>query len=168
MPPVLHIVLVSLLRFAIQGFDENGNDIIDDEETVNLFEEIEQFINSSFDPEMAQSKIAVVKRNWVASKMNGDKKTATKAELVQFFLRLLNSTAIWAPVDSVESTTEGNGISDTNTTAAIADETMLTALGNSTIDTNTVELDDATIEAGAAALARAAVEAAMEDSNENL
>ena len=160
MPPVLHIVLVSLLRFAIQGFDENGNDIIDDEETVNLFEEIEQFINSSFDPEMAQSKIAVVKRNWVASEMNGDKKTATKAELVQFFLRLLNSintvaenATTTAPVDSVEDTTEGNGISDTNTTAAIADETMPTALGNSTIDTNTVELDDATIEAGAAALA---------------
>ena len=72
-----------------------------------------------------------------------------------------------AAVDNVEDTTEGTSISDANTSVAIVDETMPTALGNSTIDTNTVELDEATIEAGAAALARAAVEAAMEDSNDS-
>ena len=75
------------MRISLQGFDENGNDIIDDEETVNWFEEVEQFINSSPNPKL----FAVVKRNWIDSEMNGDKKTATKAELVQFLLRFLNS-----------------------------------------------------------------------------
>ena len=61
--------------------------ILDDEETVNWFEEVEQFINQ-VDPEL----FAVVKRNWIDSEMNGDKKTATKPELAQFVLRFLNST----------------------------------------------------------------------------
>ena len=85
LPRVLQIVLVSLLRFLIQGFDENGNDILDGQETVNWFEEFKQMIGTS--PELD----AVMKRDWMDSEMNGDTETATKAEIVQFLLRFLNS-----------------------------------------------------------------------------
>ena len=44
----------------------------------------------SYSEYMARN-IAALKRIWTESNMDGDIKTATKAELVQFFLRLWNT-----------------------------------------------------------------------------
>lgn len=65
-------------------------------------------------------------------------------------------------VDQTMVTMLGNSISDT-TSSTVVDEIMVTITGDSSIDATDFELDDTTIEAGAAALARATVEAAMND-----
>ena len=77
------------MRFTLQGFDENGNDILDGQETVNLYEEFEQ-VTIKADPDF----IADAKRSWADSEMDGDKTTCTKAELVQFFLRIVRSSFV--------------------------------------------------------------------------
>ena len=77
------------MRFTLQGFDENGNDILDGQETVNLYEEFEQ-VTIIADPDF----IADAKRSWADSEMDGDKTTCTKAEFVQFFLRIVSSSFV--------------------------------------------------------------------------
>ena len=64
----------SVLYFSLQGFDENGNGILDGQETIKFKEEIH------FDFETERDA-------WTDSQMDGDNNTCTKAELVQFFLR---------------------------------------------------------------------------------
>ena len=72
------------MRFTLQGFDENGNDILDGQETLNFYEEV--FYDSSY-PELDMA----LKRNWADSRINDDIVhmifTCTKDELVQFYLR---------------------------------------------------------------------------------
>ena len=71
------------MRFTLQGFDENGNDILDGQETLNFYEDVFNAWGLNLYPE---AKTAV-KRNWADSEMDGDKTTWTKAEVVQFYLR---------------------------------------------------------------------------------
>lgn len=72
------------MRFTLQGFDENGNDILDGQETLDFYEEV-------FYPESDMAPYpeadTAVKRNWADSEMDGDMTTCTKAEFVQFYLR---------------------------------------------------------------------------------
>ena len=74
------------MRFTLQGFDENGNDILDGQETLNFNEEV--FYDGPY-PELRPWPEAdtAVKRNWADSEMDGDMTTCTKAEFVQFYLR---------------------------------------------------------------------------------
>ena len=55
-----------VMKFHFEGFDENGNGILDGQETVNWNKTIEQTIASSFHPEI----IAAVKRAWTDSQLN--------------------------------------------------------------------------------------------------
>ena len=57
----------AVLYFSLQAFDENGNGILDGQETVKFKEEFD------FD-------------HWTDSQMDGDNSTGTKAEIVKFFL----------------------------------------------------------------------------------
>ena len=72
------------MKFSLQGFDENGNDILDDQEIVRLQKEF-YLTSDSLD---AWTK----KRAWTDSQMDGDYNTGTKVELVQYYLRILNAT----------------------------------------------------------------------------
>ena len=64
----------SVLYFSLQGFDENGNGILDGQETVKFQEEIDFDFEREWDA-------------WTVSQRDGDNNTATKDELVQFFLK---------------------------------------------------------------------------------
>ena len=81
-------------QFSLQGFDENGNVILDGPETLNWIETVEQTIADSFHSEI----IEAVKRAWTVTQQNsldydydynGD--IGTKAELVQFFLIIFDA-----------------------------------------------------------------------------
>ena len=56
---------------------------------MNLYEEFEQMTIIA-DPDF----IADAKRSWADSEMDGDKTTCTKAEFVQFFLRIVSSSFV--------------------------------------------------------------------------
>ena len=56
---------------------------------MNLYDEFEQ-LTIIADPEF----IADAKRSWADSEMDGDKTTCTKAEFVQFFLRIVSSSFV--------------------------------------------------------------------------
>jgi Ca2+-binding EF-hand superfamily protein len=58
-----------LARLMIKAFDENGNGILDGQETVKFKEEFD------FD-------------HWTDSQMDGDNSTGTKAEIVKFFMMI--------------------------------------------------------------------------------
>ena len=68
-------------RFLLQGFDENDNGMLDGLELVNYWNEA-----------ILQNDelITFAERAWNDSEIDGDKKTGTKTELVQFILRLWN------------------------------------------------------------------------------
>ena len=93
------LVISEVTTFSFQSFDKNSNGILDGQETVNWRREIKKMdfdipkSNSSleFYSEYKARNIADLKRIWTESEMDGDNKTATKAELVQFFLRLWNT-----------------------------------------------------------------------------
>ena len=59
----------AVLYFSLQAFDENGNGILDGQETVKFKEEFD------FD-------------HWTDSQMDGDNSTGTKAEIVKFFMMI--------------------------------------------------------------------------------
>ena len=67
------------MKFSLQGFDENGNGILDGQEIVKFEEELD--FGRSFSD-------AVLKRAWTDSQMDGDYNTGTQAELEQYCLRL--------------------------------------------------------------------------------
>jgi len=78
-----------VMRFSLQYFDENGNGILDGQETVNWNEAVEQALN--FRPDTFHSEVmAALKRAHADSEMDDDFKTGTETELVQFGLRLWN------------------------------------------------------------------------------
>ena len=83
---VSKLTSAQLMRFSLQGFDENGNGILDGQETVNWNETVEQSFTGSWRPFMA-----AVKRAFTDSEMDDDFSTGTEIELVQFGLRLWNS-----------------------------------------------------------------------------
>ena len=65
------------MNFSLEGFDVNGNGILDGQDIVKFKEE------PIFDQD--DQKIA-----WIDSKMDGDNKTVTKAELAQFLFIILS------------------------------------------------------------------------------
>ena len=71
-------------RFLLQGFDENDNSMLDGLELVNYWNEA-VLRNDEL--------ITFAERAWNDSEIDGDKKTGTKIELVQFILRLWNKFA---------------------------------------------------------------------------
>ena len=68
-------------RFLLQGFDENDNSMLDGLELVNYWNEAVL---------QHDELITFAERAWNDSEIDGDKKTGTKTELVQFILRLWN------------------------------------------------------------------------------
>ena len=76
-------------KFLLQGFDENGNGMLDGLEVVNWFETFKYGIARL--SSACNEFITFVKRAWNDSEMDGDKKTGTKTKLIQFYLRLLNT-----------------------------------------------------------------------------
>ena len=68
-------------RFLLQGFDENDNGMLDGLELVNYWNEAVL---------QHDELITFAERAWNDSEIDGDKKTGTKTELVQFILRLWN------------------------------------------------------------------------------
>lgn len=85
---VSQLTHAQVMRFSLQYFDENGNGILDGQETVNWNEAVEQALN--FGPEFHSEVMAALKRAHADSEMDDDFKTGTETELVQFGLRLLN------------------------------------------------------------------------------
>ena len=77
-----------VMKFSLQHFDENGNDILDGQETVNWYGELEQMF-ASFD--FSEKALLALKRAWTDSEMDGDNNTGTKAELAQFIIRFWNT-----------------------------------------------------------------------------
>ena len=75
------------LQFCLQHFDENGNDILDGQETVNVYGEIEKLITSKVSKAGSAGVLSVLKRVWNYSDMDGDNNTGTKTEIGLFFLR---------------------------------------------------------------------------------
>ena len=71
-------------RFLLQGFDENDNGMLDGLELVNYWKFHYEVVLQ--DDEL----ITFAKRAWNNSEIDGDEKTGTKTELVQFILRLWN------------------------------------------------------------------------------
>ena len=67
------------MKFSLQGFDENGNGILDGQEIAKFEEEL-HFGRTFSD--------AVLNRAWTDSQMDGDYNTGTQAELEQYCLRL--------------------------------------------------------------------------------
>ena len=67
-------------RFLLQGFDKNDNGMLDGLELVNYWNEAV----------LRNDEITFAERAWNDSEIDGDKKTGTKTELVQFILRLWN------------------------------------------------------------------------------
>ena len=65
-----------VINFSFKGFDENGNGILDGQETVKFKKEID------FEDPWTDSQ-------WTDSQMDGDNNTGTKAEVVQFVLRYI-------------------------------------------------------------------------------
>ena len=70
--------------FLLQGFDENENGMLDGLELVYYWNEA-VLRNDEL--------IQFAERAWNDSEIDGDKKTGTKTELVQFILRLWNKFA---------------------------------------------------------------------------
>ena len=86
---VSQLTHAQVMRFSLQYFDENGNGILDGQETVNWNEAVEQALN--FRPDTFHSEVmAALKRAHADSEMDDDFKTGTETELVQFGLRLWN------------------------------------------------------------------------------
>ena len=77
-----------VMKFSLQRFDENGNGILDGQETVNWYGELEQMFASFHFSEKA---LLALKRAWTDSEMDGDNNTGTKAELAQFIIRFWNT-----------------------------------------------------------------------------
>ena len=71
-------------RFSLQGFDENDNGMLDGLELVNFWKFHYEVVLQ--DDEL----ITFAERAWNDSEIDGDEKTGTKTELVQFILRLWN------------------------------------------------------------------------------
>ena len=69
-------------RFLLQGFDENDNSMLDGLELVNYWNEA-----------ILQNDelITFAERAWNDSEIDGDEKTGTKTELIQFILRMWNT-----------------------------------------------------------------------------
>ena len=63
------------MTFSLEGFDVNGNGFLDGQEIVKVKEHI-----SDGDGQTTA---------WIDSKMDGDNKTVTKAELAQYILSTL-------------------------------------------------------------------------------
>ena len=87
---VSQLTSAQVMRFSLQYFDENGNGILDDQETINWNEAVEEALN--FGPEFLfhSEVMAALKRAYADSEMDDDFKTGTETELVQFGLRLWN------------------------------------------------------------------------------
>ena len=89
---VSQLTHAQVMRFSLQYFDENGNGILDGQETVNWNKAVEQALNFSVGPEFPfhSEVMAALKRAQADSEMDDDFKTGTETELVQFGLRLWN------------------------------------------------------------------------------
>ena len=90
---VSQLTHAQVMTFSLQYFDENGNGILDGQETVNWNKAVEQAVEqaSNFGPESFHSEVmAALKRAHADSEMDDDFKTGTETELVQFGLRLWN------------------------------------------------------------------------------
>ena len=78
------------MKFCLQHFDENSNDILDGQETVNWFGEIEQMITSKASKARLAHALSLLKRVWNDSDMDGDNNTGTRTEIGQFVIRFWN------------------------------------------------------------------------------
>ena len=76
-------------RILLQGFDENDNGMLDGLELVNYwkFHYEMKFHNSVLQHD---ELITFAEGAWNDSQIDGDKKTGTKTELVQFLLRFFS------------------------------------------------------------------------------
>ena len=77
------------MKFSLQRFDENGNAILDGQETVNWYGELKQLFPAS--SHFTEHALLVLKRAWTDSEMDGDNNTGTEAELAQFIIRFWNT-----------------------------------------------------------------------------